>query len=277
MNPAFAFVVCVVVALLDVQVRADPPASTRRSEGKKPEKSEKSKPLLVVIDPGHGGREHGCTGVSGIKEKDLVLDISLRIRDLLKEVPDIKVIMTREKDVHVPLWDRVDMANRFRADLFISVHANAFVDRKKHGVETFFHSVDASDAEARRVASAENAQDRGERTQPPDEVMSILQDMQRTETLRDSSRFAHMVQKQLAKALPFRNLGVKQADFVVLRGTKMPSVLLELGFLTNPREDKVLRKKPTKQDIAQAVRMAVLDYKHLMEKKLVESAKESKP
>lgn len=236
------------------------------------QKAEESAPLIVVIDAGHGGREHGCTGVSGAKEKDVVLKISMHIRDLLKELPDVHVIMTREKDTHVPLWDRVDMANDAHADLFISVHANAFVRRKMHGVETFFHSVDASDEEARRVASAENAQDRGERSEKPDQVMSILADMQRTETLRESSRFAHLVQAKLAKALPFENLGVKQADFVVLRGTKMPSVLLEVGFLTNPREDKILRKKSTHENIAQAVRMAVLEYKHLMQKKMVTSS-----
>ncbi len=236
---------------------------------------EKPRPLVVVIDPGHGGREHGCTGVSGIKEKDLVLKISLKIRDLLKELPDVSVIMTRESDTSVPLWDRVDMANRAHADLFISVHGNAFVRRSMHGVETFFHSVDASDDEARRVASAENAEDKGEQTQASDEVMSILADMQRTETLRESSRFAHLVQERLAKALPFENLGVKQADFVVLRGTRMPSVLLELGFLTNRREERILRKSSTHEDVAQAVRLAVVEYKRLMQKKMMNRQKES--
>lgn len=247
-----------------------------QGDDKQESKREVQRPMVVVIDPGHGGHEHGCTGVSGIKEKDLVLKISLHIKELLDELPDVKVIMTREKDTHVPLWDRVDLANDAHADLFISVHANAFVTRKMHGVETFFHSVDASDDEARRVAKAENAQDRGERKLLPDAVMSILADMQRTETLRESSRFAHMVQERLAKVLPFENLGVKQADFVVLRGTKMPSVLLELGFLTNPREDRILRKKTVHDDIAQAVRLAVIDFKHLMKKKMLVEEQEAK-
>ena len=106
--------------------------------------------LIVVIDPGHGGHEMGCTGVAGTREKELVLAISRRLQKTLEELPDVQVIMTRGSDEHIPLWDRVDLANQLRADLFISVHANAFVRPGLGGVETFFHSLEASDEEARR-------------------------------------------------------------------------------------------------------------------------------
>jgi N-acetylmuramoyl-L-alanine amidase len=225
--------------------------------------------LIVVIDPGHGGHEMGCTGVVGTREKELVLAISRRLQKTLEELPDVQVIMTRASDEHISLWDRVDLANQLRADLFISVHANAFVRPSLGGVETFFHSLEASDEEARRVAQAENAPSRAAGDRPVDAVQSILADMRRAETLRDSSRFAHIVQAQLAQVLPFDNLGVKQADFVVLRGTHMPSVLLELGFLTNRREEKELRRKKTQEQVAQAVRLAVVNYRHLMLRKQV--------
>ncbi len=225
--------------------------------------------LLVVIDPGHGGSEEGCRGVAGTLEKRLVLQIAQRIQTLLEQLPSVQAIMTRERDEHISLWDRVDLANQLDADLFISVHANAFVRPDLGGVETFFHSLEASDEEARRVARAENAPQREKRPASRDRVQSILADMRRAETLRDSSRFAHLVQQELARVLPFDNLGVKQADFVVLRGTRMPSVLLELGFLTNAAEERVLLREQTQSRIAQAVRMAVINYRSLLQRKRV--------
>jgi N-acetylmuramoyl-L-alanine amidase len=227
--------------------------------------------MVVVIDPGHGGHEMGCLGAAGTREKDLVLQIATRLRTALEELPDYQVLMTRDRDEHVGLWERVDEANRAKADLFISIHANAFVRRSFGGVETFFHSVEASDDEARRVAKAENESGRKEVRQAPDPVQGILADIQRAETLRDSSRFAHLVQAELARVLPFANLGVKQADFVVLRGTEMPSVLLELGFLTNRREEKILRQPQVQERIVQGIRLAVIDFRRLMLRKRVQA------
>ena len=185
--------------------------------------------------------------------------------------------MTREKDEHVDLWDRVEFANRLNADLFISVHANAFVRPHLGGVETFFHSVDASDEEASRVAQAENASQKREVERGPDPLSSILADMQRTETLRNSSRFAHLVQDQLAGILPFDNLGVRQADFVVLRGTRMPSVLLELGFMTNKREERTLRQEKVQEEIAAAVTRSVVQFVELMRRKNATASESSAP
>jgi N-acetylmuramoyl-L-alanine amidase len=245
-----------------------PQAWSRQRAGSAPPPADTDR-LLVVIDPGHGGSEEGCRGVAGTLEKRLVLQISQRIQSLLEQLPSVQVIMTRQRDEHISLWDRVDLANQLDADLFISVHANAFVRPDFGGVETFFHSLEASDEEARRVARAENAPQREKRPASRDRVQSILADMRRAETLRDSSRFAHLVQLELARVLPFDNLGVKQADFVVLRGTRMPSVLLELGFLTNAAEERVLLRERIQSRIAQAVRMAVINYRRLLQRKRV--------
>ncbi len=256
------------------ELAARVPGSLRGSAGPVPDRRPRRPGLLedrmiVVLDPGHGGGEHGGTGITGTREKELVLEIAKRIRRTLEELPGVQVIMTRERDENVPLWERVDLADQVQADLFISIHTNAFVRSGFGGVETFFHSLEASDEEARRVARAENAPGRREESGPSDAVMSILADMHRAETLRDSSRFAHLVQKELAAVLPFDNLGVKQADFVVLRGSRMPSVLLELGFLTNRREEKALKQGKIQERIAQAVRMAVIDYRRLLLRKRV--------
>jgi len=240
----------------------------------------KIRKALVLIDPGHGGKEKGAVGVSGMLEKDLVLAISKRIHRRLLSLGDVRVVMTRETDEHVDLWDRVEMANKIKVDLFISVHANAFVRPSLGGVETFFHSVDASDEEARRVARAENAAQRREVDRSVDPLSSILADMQRAETLRNSSRFAHLVQEQLAGILPFDNLGVRQADFVVLRGTRMPSVLLELGFMTNKREERILKQEKVQEEIAAAVVKSVAEFVRLMRLKnasTIESSEGGKP
>jgi N-acetylmuramoyl-L-alanine amidase len=220
--------------------------------------------LVVVVDAGHGGSESGATGVSGKPEKHLVLPIALRIQRELERLPGLEVVMTRSIDEHVPLWDRLTLAEQAGADLFLSVHANAFVRPSLTGVGTFFHALTASSAEARRVAEAENAADSRERPAEVDPVLHILADMQKAETLRASSRFAHLLQEELARALGFRNLGVQQADFVVLRSARVPSALLELGFITNPKEERALHAPEVQDRAARAVARAVERYRELL-------------
>ena len=231
--------------------------------------AENTRDFLIIVDPGHGGSQLGAKGVTGLKEKQVVLQIAKKIYETLKHVDGLKVVMTRDKDIEVPLWDRVVMANKAQADLFISVHSNAFSKRSVGGVETFFHSIEASGEEAKRVAKAENAPAISEKQPETSALSFILQDMQQAERLRDSSRFAHMVQAELGKALQLEDLGVMQADFIVLRGTTMPSVLLEIGFLTNRRDERILRWKKTHNDVAKAVKRAVLAYRELIKKKQV--------
>jgi N-acetylmuramoyl-L-alanine amidase len=223
--------------------------------------------LVVVLDPGHGGKEGGAKGASGKREKELVLSLARILQAELERLPGIEVVLTRVEDEHVPLWDRVTLAEQAGADLFISVHVNAFLRPSLTGVETFFHAVEASNAEARRVAEAENAADRRERPGRADPVQSILADMQKAETLRDSSRLAHLVQEDLVRALGFRNLGVQQADFVVLRSPRVPAVLLELGFVTNRKEERALNSPKVQQAMARAVGQAVTRYREMLARK----------
>jgi N-acetylmuramoyl-L-alanine amidase len=223
--------------------------------------------LIVVIDAGHGGKQIGATGTTGLKEKDLVLDVAKVVRQVLSKVDGLEVVMIRQTDRDIPLWDRVAIANQVGADLFISIHANAFSSSSLAGVETFFHSIEASGEEAKRVAKAENASGGVETKVAPDTLSFILQDMQLAERLRDSSRLAHLVQEQLAKELPLENRGVMQADFIVLRSTRMASVLVELGFLTNPRDEKILKAKNNHKKIARAIKNGVLAYWDLIKLK----------
>lgn len=225
--------------------------------------------LVVVIDPGHGGSQRGAVGVTGVREKDLVLQVARRAGRMLGNVGDVEVVMTRREDDEIALEERVEMANLVRADLFVSIHANSFTSPSLGGVETFFHSIEASGEEARRVASCENAPKGKKSRAAPDTLSLILEDMQSAEKLRDSSRLAHLVQEQLAGAVPFENRGVMQADFTVLRGTRMPSILVELGFLSNPREEKTLGDPLTQEKIANAIRKGVLLYWELAKRKQV--------
>ena len=233
----------------------------------RPSKNRRHNGLVVVIDPGHGGKQNGAVSPGGLKEKDLVLDVALRTARALGREKGVEVVMTRTKDEEVSLWDRVNIANEVRADLFVSIHANAFVTPELGGVETFFHSIDASGEEARRVASFENEPGGEQEEAVPDTLRFILQDIQQAERLRASSRLAHVVQEKLARAVPFENRGVMQADFIVLRGTQMASVLLELGFLTNPHEEKVLAKDFIRSEIARAIRDGVLDFWEVIKRK----------
>ncbi len=224
--------------------------------------------LVVVLDPGHGGKQMGAIGTRGLVEKDLALDVARLARETLLRVPGIDVVMTRLDDEDIPLWDRVDMANEIGANVFISVHANAFPKAGLGGVETFFHSLEASGEEAKRVADYENEPAAGQASGARDTLGFILQDIQSAERLRDSSRLAYLVQAELARALPFENRGVMQADFVVLRGTQMASVLIELGFLTHPGDEKVLKTAEARKDAAEAIKRGVLAYRQLLMKKL---------
>ncbi|NMB74709.1 MAG: N-acetylmuramoyl-L-alanine amidase [Myxococcales bacterium] len=225
--------------------------------------------LRVVLDPGHGGAgksQQGAIGARGTREKSITWQMATRIRRELSRLPGVEVIMTRAGDEDVSMAQRVELANRVGADLFVSVHNNGNVARWYRGLETFFHAVSASSEEARRVASAENSVEKGAEA-TGDVVASILQDMQRVEVLRDSSRMAYAVHERLVRSLGFPDHGVMQADFYVLRLTRMPAVLLEVGFITNPVEEAEVRKEVVQQKVAEVVREAVAEFRELLIRK----------
>lgn len=211
---------------------------------------------VVVIDPGHGGADFGASGEAGILEKDVVLRVSERLGRRLVE-RGFDVVFTRATDDFISLAERTEIANRARGDLFLSIHANSAASAKAEGLETYFLSVKASDAEAMRVALIENQVFRLEGTSPDDSyiVGSILGDLIRTEHLRISSEVAADIQRNLANLGV--NRGVKQAPFVVLVGVNMPAALVELGFLTHPDEERRLGQRKHQAAMADAIAAAV--------------------
>jgi N-acetylmuramoyl-L-alanine amidase len=213
----------------------------------------------VVVDAGHGGVDLGARGVNGVLEKDLTLAVARRVAAELR-ARHVPVVETRAKDVFIPLHERTAIANQAHARLYVSIHANSAPEPEVSGTETYFLSVDASDAEAMRVALTENDvyQQAGTAQDSQDVVGSILGDLIRTEHLRESSDLASGIQRALAK-LPAESRGVKQAPFVVLTGVNMPAALVEIGFVTNADEVKRLGRRDVQVELAKAIATALVE------------------
>lgn len=217
----------------------------------------------VVIDPGHGGRDPGAVGASGTFEKNRTLEIALMVRDLLQiRLPGVRVVMTRTTDEYVSLGARTRIANRNRADLFVSIHCNASTNREAHGHETFFLSrARTSDARAVELLENQVVELEDEPAAPEDALSFILADMAQSIFLSNSSSLAAMIQDRLARTFPeSRNRGVKQAGFYVLRGAYMPSVLVEVAFISNPEEERKLLSLDFRFRTAQAIVDAIVAY-----------------
>lgn len=217
----------------------------------------------VVIDPGHGGRDPGAVGPAGTFEKHRTLEIALMVRDLLRiRLPHVRVVMTRTTDEYVSLGARTRLANRSRADLFVSIHCNASINRNASGHETFFLSR-ARTSDARAVELLENrvVEFDDEPVTPQDPLSFILADMAQNIFLSNSSAVAALIQDRLARAFPeCRNRGVKQAGFHVLRGAYMPSVLVEVGFISNPEDEQKLLSLDYRFRAAQAIVDGIVTY-----------------
>jgi N-acetylmuramoyl-L-alanine amidase len=219
---------------------------------------------LVVIDPGHGGHDPGALGPRGTAEKDVTLDVSLRVAKMVEEQLGIKVAMTRSTDVFIPLRDRTSFANKHRADLFVSIHANAHPRSLSEGVETYFLSAEASDSDARQLAAIENGviQLESPAARPKgDALKGILWDLAQSEFQHESSFLAETVLQQMTRSLGLVERGVKQAGFYVLGGATMPAILIEVGFLTNPKEERELATPARREAIARAIFAGLAEYK----------------
>ena len=213
----------------------------------------------IVIDPGHGGHDPGAKG-KGVTEAELVLDVALRLEKLLQKVPGVDVILTRRTDDFIPLPERTAIANREGADLFLSIHANASSSTQAHGIETYFLDFANNQSEA-AVAARENATSAQAMGALPDFVKAIALHNK----LDESRDFATQVQRAMIERLrtsnrTLRDLGVKQAPFVVLIGAVMPSVLAEVSFVTNPQEARLLKGNVYRQRIAEALFNAIRKY-----------------
>ncbi len=214
----------------------------------------------VVIDAGHGGKDTGTIGPNGLLEKDLVLDVALRLGSLIHQKLGAEVVYTRSDDSFIPLGERTAIANRARADLFISIHANSSSDSSATGVETYYFNLHG-DKKATDVAMRENAS--------ADSAISDLNDLLKKAVLQtkleESREFAQKVQDSLAinsiKMNPnAHDRGVRKAPFVVLIGASMPSILAEIGFVSNPHDEKLLRRTDQREKIAEALLKGVTDY-----------------
>jgi N-acetylmuramoyl-L-alanine amidase len=222
--------------------------------------------LVVVLDPGHGGRfpHDGAHGRRGLIEKNISLAVAQKTKELL-ESAGATVVLTREKDEDISLTERARIANEAGADLFLSIHCNSMETRADRqvtrGVETFFLSPDPTDAEARMLAELENG---GPGAVPLPKAASpvegILNDLALGQARNDSAALARLVQNHVIKGTRATSRGVKQAPLVVLSGTRMPSVLVEIGFISHAQEGRLLGKPKYQARVAQALAEAVRDF-----------------
>jgi N-acetylmuramoyl-L-alanine amidase len=233
----------------------------------KPAPSLKNLKKTIVIDPGHGGHDPGAVGPRKLYEKDVVLDIALKLRKILSRDPNLEVYLTRDDDVFIPLEERTAIANSRNADLFVSVHANASPRRDAKGTETYFLNW-TNDEEAMKVAARENqiSLKKLQKMRKEQDILNVMLDDLKRDNKRDQSMsLAHSVQETLAASLrkeyPFTvDHGVKWAPFYVLFGARMPSVLVEVSFISNPLEEKLLSRDNYRNILARSIASGITKY-----------------
>jgi N-acetylmuramoyl-L-alanine amidase len=214
----------------------------------------------IVIDPGHGGHDTGTIGPNGLEEKDLTLDVALRLGKLIEQKLGAQVVYTRTDDTFVPLEERTALANQAKGDLFISIHANSSSDSSARGIETYYLNLTDSE-EAREVAARENALAQASYH----DLQDLVQKITRNEKIDESRELAGDIQSALAKRMQRtshaqRNRGVKRAPFIVLLGANMPSVLTEISFISNPTDEALLKKGEQRQKVAEGILAGITHY-----------------
>ena len=217
----------------------------------------------VVIDPGHGGLWPGAKGNNGTLEKDITLAIGLKLAAVIQRNLALRVVLTRDKDVDVSLENRAAIANNNKADIFISIHANSSYLNNARGPETYFLSLEATDEEARKLAYLENnptQPEEGVTAGNQDEIQMILWDMAQTAYLKQSSELAESIQEELNLLLRTRNRGIRQAPFTVLAGVACAAVLVEVAFISNPREERRLLDEDFQNEVAKAIYDGLVNY-----------------
>ncbi len=214
----------------------------------------------IVLDPGHGGEDPGAMSKKGQKEKDVVLAVAAELRDLLVKGKGLEVILTRESDIFIPLENRPVIANQKKADLFISIHANAHRNRKRKGIETFYLNF-SPDSRVNEIAALENATS----TKTIGEMADTLKKIVRNSKIMESRDLAEKIQGNLVKSLSqhygaVESLGVKGGPFWVLIGGEMPSVLVEISHLSNQQEEDRLRSPAYRKQVAQGIYDGIVEY-----------------
>ncbi len=220
--------------------------------------------FLVVVDPGHGGRDPGAVGANGLREKQVVLRMARALQDYLREQhPEIETRLTRKGDRFLALKSRTQIANEMDADLFISIHANSGHSSYASGFEVFTLSGEATDPNARDLAEIENSAllYEGYDKKEIDDLSFILWQLRSTVHTRESQKVARLMLEEMEDLLPISNRGMKQAPFWVLKDAQMPAVLVETGFLSNPSEEKRLQSREYHRRLARALGPAISKYR----------------
>lgn len=246
----------VVVLPVETPVDIPKPPLVKRVEPvrKRPVSSQR----IIVIDPGHGGKDAGAIGRRGLQEKDITLKLAKALAAELKKKGNYKIYLTRDKDEFIPLSERVQLANDRGADLFLSVHCNASLDKDSTGFEMYFLSENATDEAAEAVARFENSVLALEKdSKKQGSLTKLLSSMTLNQYMNESSELCGLISEEVRRARILPPRGVKQASFVVLRGAAMPAVLLEAAFISNRSEEKMLDSRDFHRKMVRAVRSAV--------------------
>jgi len=220
----------------------------------------------IVIDPGHGGEDPGCIGKRGLREKDVVLDVATRLKKILESKENLEVVLTRETDIFIPVENRTVVANQNQADLFISIHANASRNRNLSGVETFYLNL-SQDPSVIETAAQENATSSTNISQMGEIIKKILINSK----ISESKELAETIQKNLLKSLAqkykaVKDLGVKGGPFWVLIGADVPSILVEISFLSHTEEESRLMNSQYLDFVAQGIYEGIKEYRSSLEK-----------
>lgn len=242
---------------------AKPAPSKDTSPSKKPS-SNTERIIIVAIDAGHGGEDPGAIGPSGLQEKDVVLSLALKMRDRINATPGMRAMLTRDGDYFVPLGQRVDKARRVKADLFMSIHADAFLNPSAKGASVFVLSQrGATSTAARWMAQRENTSDLVGGVNLPNSdkhVMRAMLDMSTAAQIQDSMKLGKVVLGHLGKVGNLHKKHVEQAGFAVLKAPDIPSILVETGFISNPDEESKLSSEKYKNDLADALMTGIKRY-----------------
>jgi len=246
-------------------IAAAPPAPVHEPRGVPGAQQKIDRLVVVAIDPGHGGEDPGATGPSGLHEKDVVLQIALQLRERINAQPNMRAMMTRDADFFVPLGERVRKARRVQADLFVSIHADAFITPEARGASVFALSEHgASSSQARWMADRENAADMvggvNVKAAKDTTVLRTLLDMSTTAQIRDSLKLGGEVLGQIGKVGKLHKGSVEQASFAVLKAPDVPSILVESAFISNPAEEAKLRDPDYQQRLVDALVAGIRRY-----------------
>ncbi|MDC9623426.1 N-acetylmuramoyl-L-alanine amidase AmiC [Xenorhabdus sp. XENO-7] len=233
------------------------------AEKRKPGQAGRNRPIVIMLDPGHGGEDSGAIGKYKTREKDVVLQIARRLQTLIKREPGMKVYMTRNEDVFIPLQVRIAKARKMQADLFVSIHADAFTNRAARGSSVFALSTKgATSNTARFLAQTQNEADLiGGVSKSGDEYLDhTMLDLVQTATINDSLKFGSEVLKRIGKVNKLHKNSIDQAGFAVLKAPDIPSILVETAFISNLEEERKLKTAKFQQQVAESIFAGIKAY-----------------